>query len=317
MPSPSLPATPPAAPPFLVCDAARTAALLDFPSLVQALEAAAVAHDAGRILSPERLALPMPSGAVMLSMPAAADDIAIHKLVVVQPRNAAVGLPTIHGTVTVCDAATGRPLCALDGPEVTGRRTAAVSLLALRALSRREPAELLLVGTGTQARHHLEALHALHPACRVWVRGSSPQRTAAFVEQARTVHADTVACATGVPAGVAAVISLTTSTEPVHDEPPRADRVVIGVGAYRPEMAEIGPVTLAGSDVFADDPAGARHEAGDLMRAGVDWSRVRPLAALLRGEADPARPAVFKSVGTAAWDLAAARVALRGLGLAP
>src|SRR5690606_11531668 len=95
--------------------------------------------------------------------------------------------------------------------------------------------------------------------------------------------------------------------------PARADRLVIGVGAFRPEMAELGPVTLAGSAIYADDPAGARHEAGDLLRAGVDWDQVRSLAALLRQPHDRTRPAVFKSVGAAAWDLAAARVALRAL----
>ncbi|MDT4870614.1 Delta(1)-pyrroline-2-carboxylate reductase 2 [compost metagenome] len=78
-------------------------------------------------------------------------------------------------------------------------------------------------------------------------------------------------------------------------------------------MAELGKVTLDGSDLYADDPAGARHEAGDLLRAEIDWARVGSLAAVLRGEIDSARPAVFKSVGTAAWDLAAARVALQSL----
>jgi 1-piperideine-2-carboxylate/1-pyrroline-2-carboxylate reductase [NAD(P)H] len=77
-------------------------------------------------------------------------------------------------------------------------------------------------------------------------------------------------------------------------------------------MAEIGATTLRDSLVFADDPAGARHEAGDLIRAGMDWQRVMPLAAAI---ADPPRgqPVVLKSVGTAAWDLAAARVALSAM----
>jgi 1-piperideine-2-carboxylate/1-pyrroline-2-carboxylate reductase [NAD(P)H] len=106
------------------------------------------------------------------------------------------------------------------------------------------------------------------------------------------------------------VIAVTTSTEAVYDEPALRDRLVIGVGAFRPDMAEIGKTTLDGSDLYADDPAGARHEAGDLIQAGIDWSRVRSLAAALQGRIDAAHPRVFKSVGTAAWDLAAARVAL-------
>jgi len=308
---------PAAATDMLVCNPRRTAELLDFRRLVDALAAAAVDHDSGRILSPERMVVPLGDGGSMLSMPATAHDIGIHKLVNVQTANAARGLPTIHGSVTVCDAATGRPLCLLDAPEVTGRRTAAVSLLAIRTLLGRGPRELLLLGTGAQARHHLAALAALHPDCQVRVRGSDASRTERFCRDVQSLHANVAPCPTAIPAGVDAVVAVTTSTQPVYDEPARVDRVVVGVGAFRPEMAEIGPRTLAGSELFADDPAGARHEAGDLMRAGVDWSTVRSLGALLGGRRDAGRPAVFKSVGTGAWDLAAARVALEGLGLQP
>lgn len=297
----------------LVCDAARTAQLLDFTSLREALAQAAAEVDAGTLLSPPRMAVPFGCGGVLLSMPATAPDIAIHKLVTVQRANARQGLPTIHGVVTVCDAATGRPLCLLDGPEVTGRRTAAVTLLAIRALLGRAPGQVLVVGTGAQARFHLQALQALHPAARVWVRGRSAASTQTFCAAARNLHANLAPCPTDTPAGIDAVITLTTSTEPVYDEAPRAGRVVIGVGAFKPEMAEIGQRTLDGSDLYADDPLGARHEAGDLLRAGVDWSRVKSLGTLLREGPDRSRPAVFKSVGTAAWDLAAARTALHAL----
>jgi len=219
--------------------------------------------------------------------------------------------------VTVCDAATGQLLCLLDGPEVTGRRTAAVTLLAIRALLGSPPAEVLIIGTGVQAHYHVQAINALHPECRVWVRGSNPVRTEAFCAQVRPVHPDTAACPAQVPEEVDAVITVTTSTEPVYNEPALSKRVVVGVGAFKPEMAEIGKVTLDGSVLYADDPVGARHEAGDLMRAGVDWNAVQSLASLLRKGPDRTRPSVFKSVGTAAWDLAAARVALAALGNAP
>ena len=87
----------------------------------------------GRIVSPERMVVPLAEGAVMLSMPASAADLAMHKLVNVCPRNRALGLPTIHGQVTAFDASTGVPQFMLDGPTVTGRRTAAVTMLGIRA----------------------------------------------------------------------------------------------------------------------------------------------------------------------------------------
>lgn len=295
-----------------VHDSARTAALLGFAELVDELAVAAAELDAGAILSPERLVLPLGGGAVMLSMPAAAHDIAIHKLVNVHPGNGQRGLPTIHAAVTVCDAASGRIRCVLDGPEVTGRRTAAVTLLAIRRLLPRAPAQVLLIGTGTQARYHVQALHALHPDAQILVRGRTMESAVRFCEANRAAHPRLQPCSDGAP-DADVVVTLTTSTEPVYDEVPRPGRLVVGVGAFKPVMAELGARTLGGSELYADDPAGARHEAGDLLRAGVDWARVASLGAMLRAPVDNTRPAVFKSVGTAAWDLAAARVALRAL----
>lgn len=296
---------------LLVCDQARTASLLDFRSLIDEIALAAADYEANRITSPERMVVPLGEGGVLLSMPATAKDIGIHKLVNVQPANTKRHLPTIHGAVTVCDAVTGRLRCLLDGPEVTGRRTAAVSLLGIRALFCREPKEVLLIGTGAQTRYHVQALRSVYPECRLWIRGRTAASSQAFCDAAGSAYV--LPCTGETPSGVDVVMTLTTSTTPVYDESGRPQRLVIGVGAFKPEMAELGKTTLDTSDVYTDDPAGARHEAGDLLRAGIDWQRVTSLATALRQPRDRARPAVFKSVGTAAWDLAAARVALRAL----
>ena len=304
-----------AAPALELCDRARTASLLDYAELVDAVAVAASELDAGTIASPPRMAVPMGQDGVLLSMPAVASDLAIHKLVAVQPSNRQRALPTIHGLVTVCDASTGRPLCLLDGPELTGRRTAAVSMLAIRTLLPDPPTSVLLIGKGVQAQCHVQALAALYPRCTLWVRALDPASTAAWVAAMRVHGADIRACDGGSSVEREVVITLTTSRQVVYDEPARAGRLVIGVGAFKPEMAEIGSRTLAGSSIVVDDPAGARHEAGDLLQAGIDWGSVRSLGAALKCPPEAGRPYVFKSVGSAAWDMAAARVALRGLGL--
>ncbi|MBN9430069.1 MAG: delta(1)-pyrroline-2-carboxylate reductase family protein [Burkholderiales bacterium] len=302
--------------PTIICDGTRTASLLDFSEVVAEVEIAARQYRSGLIISPERMVLPLGTSGVLLSMPASAPDIAIHKLVSVQPDNPRRALPTIHGMVTVCDAQTGRPLCVLDGPQVTGRRTAAVSLLAIRTFLSRPPTQVLLIGTGAQAFHHLLAIHALYPDCRVWVRGRSAAAAESFCRAHHQVHAAIEVCAPDrIPAGVEVVITLTTSTTAVYDEPATTGRLVIGVGAFKPDMAELGRHTLAGSDLYADDPAAARSEAGDLLQAKIDWSRVAPLPLAPEHHPDLSRPIVFKSVGTAAWDLAAARAALKRLKL--
>lgn len=302
-----------------VFDAAQTARVTPFAELVDALRTAALDADAGRIESPARLVVPLNEGGVMLSMPASAADLAIHKLVTVCPRNRGGDLPTIQGQVSVVDPATGAPLFALDGPTVTGRRTAAVTLLALRTFVAAAPRDVLLIGTGTQAAHHVEALAALFPGVRVRVKARAPAQAAAFCARLRAVlptleplGGDTL------PKPLDAVITATTSATPVYDDAARAGRLVVGVGAFTPGAAEVGARTIAGSALYVDDPAGARHEAGDLIVAGVDWARVRSLADALRATVStpasnaspaPGAPVFFKSVGCAAWDLAACRVA--------
>jgi 1-piperideine-2-carboxylate/1-pyrroline-2-carboxylate reductase [NAD(P)H] len=287
-----------------------TARLLPYGRLVAALERTMLDYAAGAVASPERMVVPLANGAVMLSMPAAAADLAMHKLVNVCPGNGARGLPTIHGQVTAFDAVTGVPLFMLDGPTVTGRRTAAVSMLGIRTLADKEPADVLVIGTGKQALHHVEALASVFPAARIRVLGSRPERADAFCKEHPALGANLAPLAgDAIPDTVDVVITATTSKTPVYTEAPRAGRLVIGVGAFTPDAAEIAAPTVLASEVYVDDAAGARHEAGDLIQAGIDWGTVKPLADALRRRERTGRPLVFKSVGCAAWDLAACRVA--------
>jgi 1-piperideine-2-carboxylate/1-pyrroline-2-carboxylate reductase [NAD(P)H] len=296
-----------------IFDAAATARLMPYAALVDALRRASIDYAQARIVSPERLVVPLNAGGIMLSMPATAPDLAIHKLVNVCASNGARQLPTIHGQVMTFDADTGETLFILDGPTVTGRRTAAMSMLGIATFAARAPREFLLIGTGTQARNHLEAIGELYPDARVWVKGSAPARADAFcaAQRGKVRELNPLAEAgAAIPASVDVVIALTTSRQPVYDETARAGRLVIGVGAFTPQMVEIGATTIAGSALFVDDSAGARHEAGDFIQAGVDWARVGGIASVLdRTQPVAAGPVVFKSVGCAAWDLAACRVA--------
>ncbi|MGH8780427.1 bifunctional Delta(1)-pyrroline-2-carboxylate/Delta(1)-piperideine-2-carboxylate reductase [Paraburkholderia sp.] len=299
-------------------DAAATARVTPYPALVDALRVAVIDYANGRIVSPERLVVPLNDGGILLSMPATAPDLAIHKLVNVCPRNGERALPTIHGQVMAFDADTGATRFILDGPTVTGRRTAAMSMLGIETLGEAAPCDVLLIGTGTQAANHATALAELYPYARIRVRGRTLARAKAFCDAHRAqapnlepLDGDGDGAAT--PASVDLVIALTTSRAAVYDEAPRAGRLVIGVGAFTPEMIELGARTVLGSALFVDDLAGARHEAGDFLQAGVDWNTVTGIADALGSGAAAARPAdrpvVFKSVGCAAWDLAACRVA--------
>lgn len=289
-------------------NALETQARLPFPELVDALQVAVLELAAGTIRCPERLAVPMTQGAMLLCMPAVAEDLAAHKLITVVPRNKALGLPTILGQLTILDGQSGCTRMTLDGATVTGRRTAAMSMLGLRALGPAQPRKVLVIGTGTQARCHVEALAALYPELQVGVRG----RTAISAEHFRTHQAHLpiswVPADSGQPWD--AVITCTTSQTPVYAETAHPECLLIAVGAFRPEAAELTPEIIHASELFVDDPAGAKHEAGDLIQAGIDWETVKALAGILPRAEPSTRPRVFKTVGCAAWDLAAARVAI-------
>jgi 1-piperideine-2-carboxylate/1-pyrroline-2-carboxylate reductase [NAD(P)H] len=254
--------------------------------------------------------VPLEQGGVMLSMPASAADLAMHKLVNVCPGNGARGLPTIHGQVTAYDAQTGVPQFMLDGPTVTGRRTAAVSMLGIRALAAQPPQHVLLIGTGKQAACHVEALASVFPDAHIHVLGSKAERAQAFCAEHASVSPRLTALdAPAIPASIDVVIAATTSKTPVYSLPAQAGRLVIGVGAFTADAAEVAAPTVLASTLYVDDLAGARHEAGDYILAGVDWNAVHPLAEALASASGHGGPVMFKSVGCAAWDLAACRVA--------
>jgi 1-piperideine-2-carboxylate/1-pyrroline-2-carboxylate reductase [NAD(P)H] len=288
-------------------DSTSTDALLPFDLLVAELEKTVAEYTDGKIFSPERLVIPLAEGGVMLSMPASAQDIASHKLVNVCPSNFARNLATINGEVVAYDAVTGISLFALDGPTVTGRRTAAITLLAISRLRKTPPKVVAIIGTGKQASTHVQALSSFYSGLELVVAGISPSEEEQFCAR----HAS---CAVRPFTDrdwsrVDVVVTLTTSKTPVYLEAATQNRLVVGVGAFTPDAAEVARETVLASTVIVDDPAGARHEAGDLIQAGVDWSGVVSLGDVLTGQAKVTGPVFFKSVGCAAWDLAACRVA--------
>lgn len=283
-----------------------TQALLPWLSLMQSIAQAAHDLKQGGIEAPPRQALPFPQGGVLLSMPATAADIGVHKLVNVVAGNRDRGLPTIHGMVSVYDGQTGELRLLLDGPTVTTRRTVAVSMLGLSRLLPAGPRHAAIFGTGTQAQGHILALGELHPDCRIDIIGRTPgqaSQLASRLNQAQIHAAATVADTVDL------VITATTSSQPVYRLPAQAGRTIIAVGAYRADLAEIDPATIRPSTLYVDEIEGARHEAGDYIQAQVNWAAVRDLTDLLDGPT-PTSPCLFKTVGCAAWDLAAARCAL-------
>lgn len=305
---------------MLLLDHLETARRLPYAALVPAIARAARELATGELNVPERLVIPL--GEMMgvrnslLCMPAVGSDLGVTKIVTVHQQNAMLGLPAIQGEVIVFDVSTGKRLLLLDGPTVTARRTAAVTLLAIERLAQTPPQSALLIGTGAQSAAHVAALFEYFGVRSMWVAGRQLQSAAAFCERARAAYPQLRAQALDTSAlksiteKVDVVIALTTSRVPVIPAHVPDKTLAIGVGAFRPEMAELPPGLLRQRRIVVDHLAGARTEAGDLLQANVNWSEVMELSQLMIEKNTSAKPFVFKSVGHGAWDLAAARVAL-------
>lgn len=298
---------------MLMFNAQATRDALPWAALLEEVATVCREHAAGLVFCPTRMVVPLGAAGTLLVMPAVGRGLSITKLVTVHAGNASLGLPTIQGEVVVMDTRTGQRLMQLDGPTLTARRTAAVSLLAARLLGAADAQNVLLIGTGAQALAHAEALAALMPLTRLHVQGRSAAASKAFAGQLQAVgiQAQDLTPEQQASQPWDLIITATTSATPVLAEAAAQDALVVAVGAYRHDMAELPPALVKRAALFVDDPDGARAEAGDLLQAGVDWGQVLGLEQLVQDPtAAPLRGArVFKSVGCARWDLAAARVA--------
>lgn len=304
-----------------IWDERQTRNLLPYLGVMREVESVLRDAEAGRITAPSRQHVPLPGGSVLLVMPAADSTLAITKLVTVHPGNPQRGLPSVQGEVHLLDAQTGVRLGILHGAALTAVRTAAVTALAAQWLAADPAGDLLIIGAGTQATSHLECFASVFGTRRAYVQSRSAGRVQQLCDHGRLLGLDMIPHdhSQGVPASVRVVIAATTSHRPVVPEDLAAGTFVAGVGAYHPEMSEIPRAVieraLRPGSILATDTRAACHEAGDLVQAGLADAAIPALADLLKSPRRATDLAVFKSVGHALWDLAAARVALDSIAI--
>jgi 1-piperideine-2-carboxylate/1-pyrroline-2-carboxylate reductase [NAD(P)H] len=293
----------------------QTADALPYAALADEIEA--LLRDPG-VVVPPRTVQALAGGGSYFVMPAADARVAITKLITFIPDNATRGLSAIQGDIVVFDAITGQRTALLDGPTVTARRTAAVSLLAARLLAPRTDGPLLIVGAGVQGRAHLEAFHEGLGVQEVWVASRSAASADALVQHAQSLgmRAHRVDNADAALADCPLVVSCTSAQSIALRANPRADAFVAAVGAFTPRMVEWAPEVcrwLGAQGLLVVDTRDADHEAGDLLQAGLDVTALATLADVVRNPEAHRRsgPVLFKSCGWAGWDLAAARLALQ------
>ena len=295
-------------------DAHRTASLLPWAPLVDEIEA--LLRDAS-VSVPPRTVLPMAGGAFLFAMPGCDAHTAMTKLISFTPGNLGTAVPTIQGDVTVFDVASGARKLILDGPTVTGRRTAAVSALAARRLAPNLGGPMLVVGAGVQGRAHIEVFAAALGVQRFVIQSRRRASAEALAEHARSLglQAEVVQDADAALADCPLAVTCTPANGVVLRALPRDDAFVAAVGAFTPQMVELDAALcrhVASHGRIVVDARDAEHEAGDLLQAGLDVAAMSALADVVRAdERAGGGPVLFKSCGWAGWDLAAARLALR------
>ena len=242
------------------------------------------------------------------------------KIVTVFPNNAEKSLPSVMGAYVLLSARTGEPLAMIDGRMLTLRRTACASALAAKYLARSDASRLLMVGTGALAPHLILAHAQVRPIKEVliWGRDAAKAGRLARNLSSRRLKAQATGDLEGAVRGADVISCATLSKEPlVRGEWLREGAHVDLVGGFTPEMREADDAAVRAARLYVDTYTGALAEAGDLVQPlaqGVIQRTdvVGELAELVRGErpgrATAEEITLFKSVGTALEDLAAAQL---------
>lgn len=306
---------------MLLTDEARTRELLPWRPLVEAIRDAFRADIQMPVKHEHFVTVPgAPDGKLMMMPAWSVGEYIVVKVVDVFPGNSARGIPAVNGAVLLLDAVTGVVLALIDGGEVTARRTAASSALAADYLAREDSAHLLLLGTGRVAGDNLIEAHAsVRPIKRVTVWGRDPAKAAAVAERAVRLgfEASPTADMATAAADADIVSSATLAQEPIIEgDWLRPGTHVDLVGNYSPTSREADDAVVRKATIFVDTPA-ALKSTGDLalpLQAGVirESDIAGTLYDLTRGKhpgrQDPEEITLFKSVGAAVEDFAAARL---------
>ena len=280
-------------------------ALLSYDELIPAMRQALKDYSAGRVVQPVRAILPVTAHQGWFGvMPAVYGSVMGAKMVTFYPRNAELKKHTHMAMIQLFRADDGEPLLTMDGRLITEMRTAAVSAVAIDHLADPQARVLAILGSGVQARSHVRALAGIRDFSQVRVWSRSGEHAQQFADEigARVTTAEQAVREADV------VLALTSAAEPILSGrwlSPHA--MVCAIGAATPDRRELDEEAMQGA-VVVESREAAEREAGDIVLAKA---RVRAeIGELLNGTPleRGGRPVVFKSVGIAVEDIAAAKL---------
>jgi len=295
---------------LLVFSEDQVRAVLTYEELIPALREAFMAFSAGRVQQPLRTVMRVGSDTGWFAMmPAVYEGMMGAKLVTFFPGNAALAKHTHHAMIQLFRAETGEPLAVMDGRLITEMRTAATSAIAVDLLAAPEAKVLAILGSGVQARSQLRALAGIRDFSEVRVWSRTAENARKFAAETGAMRAGTAEAAV---AGADVVLTLTSSVEPVlYGKWLKRDAVVCAVGAVTPDRRELDDEAMRGCVIVESREAGLK-EPGDILHSGAKITA--ELGELLNKAGGGAtfdrgdHPVVFKSVGIAIEDIAAAKL---------
>jgi len=286
---------------MIILDEPAVQRLLRYEELIPAVERALSDLSAGRVVQPLRSVVPVaPHRGFFGVMPAFAGALGA-KLVTFYPHNQ--GIHTHHAVIILFRPETGEPLAMMDGRLITEMRTAAASAVATKWLAKKETKVLAILGSGVQAKSHLEALRQVRSFAevRVW----SPRNAAAF---AKTHVVKASATAADAVRGADVVVVATSATTPVLQGRWISPGTHINaVGATRPDWRELDDDFVAAARVYVDSREAGTKESGDVIAAREVVGEIGEVVAGTKPRRSDAQEiTLFKSCGVAVEDMAAA-----------
>jgi ornithine cyclodeaminase/alanine dehydrogenase-like protein (mu-crystallin family) len=280
--------------------------LLRMEEVIDAVERGLADFSSGKAVQPVRSMVPVAEhGGFLGVMPAYNGALGV-KLVTFYPRNK--GMPTHLATIMLFKPETGETLVIMDGTLITEVRTAAASAVATKYLAREDASVLAILGSGVQARSHLEAMRAVRELTevRVW----SPRHAGDF---AREFGVQAAGSAREAVDGADVIVTVTSSTEPVvFGEWLKPGAHVNAVGACRPDWRELDDEALRRSRIYVDSREAAMVESGDVIAAGGAFAEIGEVVSGAKpGRQSADEITVFKSLGLAVEDVVTADLVYR------
>lgn len=273
----------------------------------------------GKCLQPLRSLMWLPDRKGLLGMMpgyAAGPGVMGIKVITVFHGNRELGLPSHQGTVTLFDAANGKPLLIADAMEITSIRTAAASALATSLLSSEDSKRLAIIGTGEQAERHIEAISLVRNISEVFLWGRNEEKAAGLARKLSPKYRFTISVMKSVAETVQnadIICTVTSSSQPVlMGDWLQPGTHINAVGACTPNVRELDTKAVQMSGLFTDSYESLFNEAGDFLipkkEGAIDDSHARAdLSELVcgskTGRTDKDEITVFKSLGIAAEDI--------------